>query len=107
MGYDLSVSRARDPLIVITVFLAIALVMVVLRLRARRLRGSAFGFDDGFMLAAMVKAYFAWLSTYSVLVSGVGRRQAQLHPASQVDQFRLLKVYSHLALVSSAELMDS
>jgi hypothetical protein len=58
MGYDLSVSRARDPLIVITVFLAIAVVTVVLRLQARRLRRSAFGFDDGFTLAAMVMAIF-------------------------------------------------
>jgi len=59
MGHDLSVSRARDPLIVITVFLAVAIVTVVLRLQARRLRRSAFGFDDGFMLAAMVNASLA------------------------------------------------
>lgn len=57
MGYDLSVSRARDPLIVITIFVVVALVTVVLRLQARRLRKTPFGLDDGFMLAATVSIY--------------------------------------------------
>lgn len=54
MAYDLSVSKARDPLIAITVFAAIGIATTALRLKSRQMRQIALGIDDWFMLAALV-----------------------------------------------------
>lgn len=56
MVYDLSVSRARDPLIAITVFAAFGVLTTALRLKTRQMRKVALGVDDFLMLAALVRA---------------------------------------------------
>lgn len=54
MEYDLSVARARDPLIAITVFAFIALLSTGMRLGSRRIRQLSFAKDDYLMVAALV-----------------------------------------------------
>jgi hypothetical protein len=54
MAYDLSVAKARNPLIVITVFAAIGVATTILRLQSRKMRNINLGIDDYFMLAALV-----------------------------------------------------
>jgi hypothetical protein len=57
MGYyDLSVSRARDPLIAITVFAAIGVLTTALRLKSRQMRQISLEIDDFLMLGALVSA---------------------------------------------------
>jgi len=54
MTYDLSVGRARDPLVAITIFASICIITTALRLKSRQMRKLALGLDDFLMLAALV-----------------------------------------------------
>jgi hypothetical protein len=58
MAYDLSVAKARNPLIVITIFAAIGVATTILRLKSRKMRNINLGIDDYFMLAALVGFHF-------------------------------------------------
>jgi MFS superfamily sulfate permease-like transporter len=55
MAYDLTNSRARDPLIVMVVFTFIAILTTFMRLKARHLRSLPLGLDDYLMLVALVR----------------------------------------------------
>jgi len=55
MGYSLHNPRARDPVIVATVFAVIASVTVVFRLWSRKLRRLDFGIDDYLIICALVR----------------------------------------------------
>jgi hypothetical protein len=56
IAYDLSVARALDLLIVITVFAAIGIATTILRLESRKMRKIDLGLDDYFMLVALVRS---------------------------------------------------
>jgi hypothetical protein len=58
MVYDLSISKARDPLVAITVFAAIGVLTTALRLKSRQIRHIALGVDDFLMLGALVRLHF-------------------------------------------------
>jgi len=53
MVYDLTVRRARDPLIAITVFLAIGIATTAVRLKSRSMRDITLGIDDYLILGAL------------------------------------------------------
>jgi hypothetical protein len=54
MVYSLSIGRARDPLIAITIFATIAVVTTGLRIRARKMRNLSLATDDYLMACALV-----------------------------------------------------
>lgn len=54
MLYDLSVPFARDPLVAIAVFVSLAIITTLTRLKARTMKGVPLGIDDYLMMAGLV-----------------------------------------------------
>ncbi|KAI9049659.1 hypothetical protein LZ554_006684 [Drepanopeziza brunnea f. sp. 'monogermtubi'] len=57
MTYDLSFPRVRDPAIVASVFMGLALATTILRITSIRVRGVAFDVDDYLMIVASMYTY--------------------------------------------------
>ncbi|KAL3420924.1 integral membrane protein [Phlyctema vagabunda] len=97
MGYDLTVPRARDPLIAITVFAAVAVVTTGLRLRARKMRDMRFLLDDYFMLAALFTLFISiGIQFACVLAGGVGRHVEDVDPLDVVKTLKLILPFEAL-----------
>jgi hypothetical protein len=65
MAYDLSVAKARNPLILIAVFGFISILATGLRLKSRRMRLLSLARDDYLMVAALVRVILKWTSLHS------------------------------------------
>ncbi|KAI9056109.1 hypothetical protein LZ554_001037 [Drepanopeziza brunnea f. sp. 'monogermtubi'] len=90
MAYDLSVEKARDPLITIAVFIVIAVVTCLVRLQSRKMRNVSLGLDDYLMLGALFCLFISiGIQIACVVEGGVGRHAADV---DHLDVAKTLKL---------------
>ncbi|KUJ23478.1 uncharacterized protein LY89DRAFT_728223 [Mollisia scopiformis] len=97
MAYDLSVATARNPLIAITVFVAIAIATTALRFEARRMRKVPLAADDYLLLAALFCLFISVGDQYAcVIAGGVGRHTVDVDPLDVVKTLKLILPFEAL-----------
>jgi len=95
--YDLSNSRARNPLVATIVFIFIGTLTTCLRLRARQMRNLKLGTDDYLILGALFFEYVEiGLQFACILAGGVGRHVADVAPADVVKTLKLILPFEAL-----------
>ncbi|EKD16355.1 integral membrane protein [Drepanopeziza brunnea f. sp. 'multigermtubi' MB_m1] len=90
MTYDLSFPRVRDPAIVASVFMSLALATTILRICSIRVRGVAFDVDDYLMIAAIV------------ILGGIGRQSIDVKPQDITRSLQLAVMYWPMYAVTMA-----
>ncbi|KAH7418087.1 hypothetical protein BKA64DRAFT_187790 [Cadophora sp. MPI-SDFR-AT-0126] len=97
MVYDLTIGKARDPLIAITVFIAIGIATTAVRLKSRSMRDVTLGIDDYLLLGALFSLLISvGIQFACVLAGGVGRHIEDVHPADVVKTLKLILPFEAL-----------
>ncbi|KAJ5053864.1 uncharacterized protein L3040_000154 [Drepanopeziza brunnea f. sp. 'multigermtubi'] len=97
MAYDLSVAKARDPLITIAVFIVIAIVTCLVRLQSRKMRSVSLGLDDYLMLGALFCLFISiGIQIACVIAGGVGRHIAEVDHLDVVKTLKLILPFGAL-----------
>ncbi|KAJ5033337.1 uncharacterized protein L3040_008455 [Drepanopeziza brunnea f. sp. 'multigermtubi'] len=124
MTYDLSFPRVRDPAIVASVFMSLALATTILRICSIRVRGVAFDVDDYLMIAASMSTYTVssdplWnidanfrvvlflvvvitLFLCLVILGGIGRQSIDVKPQDITRSLQLAVMYWPMYAVTMA-----